>query len=74
MPDNVNYRDLVRGAVEICGDKKTLAALLNVTVDQVTSWAEGRTALPGHLYLQVMEIIVAYERERLPKRRSADNE
>jgi hypothetical protein len=74
MPDSVNYRDLVRGAVEICGDKKTLAALLNVTVDQVTSWVEGRTALPAHLYPPVVEIIVAYERERLPSRKPTDGD
>jgi hypothetical protein len=69
MPNRVKQGDLVRRAVEICGDKKTLAVLLNVTVDQVTSWEDGLVALPDHLYPLVVEILLDHEKERLSSRK-----
>jgi hypothetical protein len=67
------YRRLVRRAVEICGDKRTLAVILNVTVDQVTSWADGRKALPVHIYPRVIEILLDHEQERLRSEKPKDN-
>jgi hypothetical protein len=67
------YRHVVRRAVEICGDKRTLAVLLNVTVDQITSWVGGRTALPDHIYPRVMDILFDHERERLRNQKPKDS-
>ena len=72
MFNRLVYRHLVRRAVEICGDKK-LAVLLNVTVDQVTSWADGRTALPDYIYPRVVEILVDHEQERLRSQKPKDS-
>jgi DNA-binding transcriptional regulator YiaG len=58
--------------VEICGDNRTLAVLLNVTVDQVASWADGRKALPVHIYPRVVEILLEHELERLRSRMPKD--
>jgi DNA-binding transcriptional regulator YdaS (Cro superfamily) len=46
--------DLVKKAVELCGDKKRLAAILNVSVEDITSWAEGRTQAPNTILLRIL--------------------
>ena len=46
--------DLLKTAIELCGDKKRLAAMLNVSVEEITSWAEGRTRAPNVILLRIL--------------------
>jgi DNA-binding transcriptional regulator YdaS (Cro superfamily) len=46
--------DLVQRAVERCGDKKRLAAILNVSVDEIASWVEGKTQAPDFILLRIL--------------------
>ena len=44
--------EVVQDAIALCGDKRRLAFILNVSVDDITSWLEGRTQPPkGILFL-----------------------
>ena len=58
-------RQLVRRAVEICGNKRTLAVLLNVTVEEINSWTDGRAALPDDVYPHVADLLADLEQEEL---------
>ena len=73
MVNRIIFRHVVRRAVEICGDKKTLAVLLNVTVDQVTRWTDGRSAPPDHMLPRVMDILFDHEQERLRNQKPKDS-
>lgn len=53
--------DLVKQAIELCGDKKRLAAILKVSVDDLTSWAEGQTQPPDAILLR---ILIVFSRRR----------
>lgn len=65
MLNRMFTRQLVRRAVEICGDKKTLAILLNVTVDEVVSWTDGCTGLPDDVYPRVADLLADLEKGQL---------
>jgi hypothetical protein len=50
---------LVQSAIELCGDKKRLAVILNVSVDEITCWAEGRTQAPDAILLRILVLLFA---------------
>lgn len=51
------HREIVEIAIERCGGKKRLAAVLNVSVDEITSWAEGHTQAPDAILLRILVLL-----------------
>ena len=51
------HREVVQTAIERCGGKKQLAAILNVSVDDITSWAEGQTQAPDAILFRILILL-----------------
>jgi len=50
------YRSVLAGAVDDFGIEP-LAAILNVSAHELTSWAQGRTRPPAQMLLQVIDLM-----------------
>ena len=56
VTDRDFYRSVLAGALEDFGSEP-LAAILNVSVQDLMSWAQGRTRPPARLLLQVIDLM-----------------
>ena len=52
MPDDEIFASTISGLVDYFGGHERLALILDVTVDDLQRWSEGKARPPAHVFLR----------------------
>jgi hypothetical protein len=56
MSDREIYATTISGLVDYFGGYETLARILNVNVDELQRWSEGKARPPSHVFFRLIEM------------------
>ena len=70
MNDREPHRNALRYALALVGGKHELAARLNVSIPTLDNWLCGVEAVPDHIFMAAVDVIVESSREARERSRN----
>jgi len=70
MGDREPYRDTLTYAVALVGGKRQLVARLNIRIQLLDNWLCGVEAVPDHVFMAAVDVIVESSREARERSRN----